>query len=79
MGENVFLKIEAEQLDFDQWEQVVNKGLELAYDQTIIELQHIEVTSQNQKKKSIATSILHSYGEESIVLSLEEARDLNLI
>lgn len=40
-GDIVGTLLEANQLDFDQWEQVVRKGLELAYDQTIAALQII--------------------------------------
>ena len=32
----VGILLEANSLDFDQWEQVVNKGLELSYNQTIL-------------------------------------------
>jgi hypothetical protein len=67
------------QLDFDQWTQVANKGLEISYDQTILALQYIEVSSQSLERQSLATNILHSYGEESTVLSFEEARELDLV
>jgi hypothetical protein len=78
-GDIIGKLLESEYLDLDQWEQVVNKGLEVAYDQTIFELKYIETISGfNQKKKSKATSILQDIGESS-VLSIDEAQDLELI
>jgi hypothetical protein len=71
--------LETDKLDFEQWEQVVNKGLELAYEQTIFELKYIEtIDGFDQKKKSKATSILQDVGESS-VLSIDEAQDLGLM
>lgn len=37
-GDIIGLFLEAERFDIDQWTQIVNKGLELAYDQTVIVL-----------------------------------------
>ena len=60
--------LKAERFDFNQWEQVVDKGLELAYDQTIFELKYIEtVESFDQKKKAKATSILQDIGVSSVL------------
>ncbi len=71
--------LHTKQLDFEQWEQIVNKGLVLAYDQTIFELKYIEtIDGFDRKKKAKATNILQDIGESS-VLSIEEARDLGLI
>ena len=71
--------LKAQQLDFNQWEQVAYKGLELAYEQTIFELKYIEtMESFDKNKKSKVTSILQEIGESS-VLSLQEAQDLRLV
>lgn len=79
-GDVVGTLLEAEQLDFDQWEQIVNKGLELAYDQTIFELKYI-VASDNfdDGKKFNADRILRENNEESPVLSIDDAQDLGII
>lgn len=79
-GDVVGTLLEAEQLDFDQWEQIVNKGLELAYDQTIFELKYI-VASDNfdDDKKFNADRILRENNEESPVLSIDDAQDLGII
>jgi len=79
-GDIVGTLLEAEQLDFDQWEQIVNKGLELAYDQTIFELKYI-VASDNfdDGKKFNADRILRGNNEESPVLSIDDAQDLGII
>lgn len=78
-GDVIGKMLETDKLDFEQWEQVVNKGLELVYNQTIFELKYIEtINGFNQKKKSKATSILQDIGESS-VLSIDEAQDLGLL
>ncbi len=77
-GDIVGKLLEAEQLDFEQWEQVVNKGLELAYDQTILALQRIAENDIDDGKKFNATRILEENGVD-IGLSLEEAQDLGII
>ncbi len=79
-GDIVGTLLEAEQLDFDQWEQIVNKSLELAYDQTIFELKYI-VASDNfdDGKKFNADRILRENNEESPVLSIDDAQDLGII
>jgi hypothetical protein len=43
-GDIIGILLKSEKLDPDQWDQVVNKGLELANDQTIAELERIEKT-----------------------------------
>lgn len=77
-GDIIGTLLEAEQLDFEQWVQVMHKGLELAFDQTIYELKRIETIPFDQNKQEKATSILQEIGESSI-LSLEEVQDLDLI
>ena len=66
-------------INIERWNQVVNKGLELAYNKTILELQYLEVTSKDEEKIDRITDILHEHGEESSVLTLEEAKELDLI
>jgi hypothetical protein len=78
-GDVIGKMLEKDKLDFEQWEQVVHKGLELAYEQTIFELKYIEtIDGFDQKKKSKAISILQDVGESS-VLSIDEAQDLGII
>ncbi len=78
-GDVIGKMLQTDKLDYEQWEQVVNKGLELAYEQTIFELKYIEtIDGFDQKKKSKATSILQDVGESS-VLSIDEAQDLGLL
>lgn len=78
-GDIIGKMLETDKLDYKQWEQVVNKGLELAYEQTIFELKYIEtIDGFDSKKKSKATSILQDVGESS-VLSIDEAQDLGLL
>lgn len=55
--------LEAEQLDFDQWEQIVNKGLELAYDQTISALLGLLKNRIDEGKRFNAIRVLHENGE----------------
>jgi len=62
-GNVVGTLIEAEQLDFDQWEQVVNIGLELAYDQTILALHEIVKNETDDGKRFNAIRVLHENGE----------------
>jgi hypothetical protein len=79
-GDVVGVLLEAEQLDFDQWERVVNKGLELAYNQTIVELKYIVASdSFDDGKKYNADRILRENNEESSVLSIDDAQGLGII
>jgi len=61
-GDVVGTLLEAEQLDFDQWEQVVNIGLELAYDQTILALHEIVKNETDDGKRFNAIRVLHENG-----------------
>jgi|GEM_PF-1523342 len=72
--------LKAENLDFEQWEQVVNKGLELAYDQTIFELKLIASSDEfDEGKKFNADRIIRENGEESPLLTLDDAQDSGVI
>jgi len=72
--------LQAENLDFEQWEQVVNKGLELAYDQTIFELKLIASSDEfDEDKKFNADRILRENSEESPMLTLDDAQDSGVI
>ncbi len=62
-GDVVDILLEAELLDFDQWEQVANKGLELAYDQTILALHEIAKNETDDGRRSNAIRVLHENGE----------------
>ena len=77
-GDIVGRLLDAEQLDFEQWEQVVNKGLELAYDQTVLALQKIAENDIDEGKRLNSKRILQKNGIDE-ELSLEEAQDLGII
>lgn len=62
-GNVVGILLEAEQIDFDQWGQVVNKGLELAYDQTISALINFLKNGTDKGKRFNAIRVLHENGE----------------
>lgn len=62
-GDVVGTLLEAEQLDFEQWKQVVNKGLELAYDQTIFALLNLLKNEVDERIKFNAIRFLHENGE----------------
>lgn len=62
-GDVVGTLLEAERLDFDQWEQVVNKGLELAYDQTILALHEIAKDETDDGRRFNAIRVLYENGE----------------
>ena len=53
----------AERLDFDQWQQVVDKGLELSYDQTILALRTIAKKDLYDGKRYNAVRILQENDE----------------
>jgi hypothetical protein len=72
--------ISAENLDFEQWSQVVNLGLERAYDQTIFELKFIASSDEfDEGKRYNADKILRENNEESPFLNLDDAQDLGII
>lgn len=60
-GEIIGILLETDQLDLEQWEQVVNKGLELAYDQTITMLSK-NCNDFSESKKKAARRILIKNG-----------------
>lgn len=77
-GDIIKTLLEAEQLDFEQWTQAVNKGLELAYDQTILALHEITKNETDDSKRSNAKRILEENGINEELL-LEEVKDLKNI
>lgn len=62
-GDIIGTLLEAEQLDFDQWTQVVNKGLELAYNQTIAALRELAVNEPDDDKRFNAIRVLQENSE----------------
>jgi hypothetical protein len=74
-GDIIKTLLQAEQLDFEQWTQVVNKGLELAYDQTILALHEIAKNETDDGKRFNANRILEENGINDELL-LEEVKDL---
>lgn len=77
-GDVIGTLLEAEQLDFDQWTQIANKGLEFAYNHTVLALQEISKNDLDEGKRFNAKRILQENGVEE-ELSLEEAQDFGLI
>lgn len=62
-GDIIGTLLETEQLDFDQWQQVVNKGLELSNDQTVLALRAIAFNNSHDDKRFNAVRILEENGE----------------
>lgn len=58
-GDVVGKMLESEKLDYEQWEQVVNKGLELAYNQTVSVLLKISKHDLDDGKRFNAKRILN--------------------
>ncbi len=64
-GDIVGTLLKAEQLDFDQWTQVVNKGLDFSYDQTISALHELVENEIDDGKRFNAVRILQENDENS--------------
>ena len=62
-GDIIGTLLEAEQLDFEQWEQVVKKGLELIYDQTVFALHEIAKNETEDRRRFNAILVLQENGE----------------
>jgi hypothetical protein len=62
-GDVIGKMLETDKLDYEQWEQVVNKGLELAYDQTILALHEIAKNETDNDRRFNAIRVLHENGE----------------
>ena len=52
-----------DEIDFDQWAQVVNKGLELSYNQTISALHELAKNEIDDGKRFNAIHVLQENGE----------------
>lgn len=63
LGDIIATLIGAKQLDFVQWTQVVSKGLELAYDQTISALHELAKNETDDDKRFNAIRILQENGK----------------
>ncbi len=63
-GDTIPELLETEDIHFEQWEQIINKGLELAYDQTILTLHDIAENDPDESKQFNATRILDENGEK---------------
>ncbi len=62
-GDIIETLLVAEQLDFEQWEQVVSKGVELAYDQTIAALHNLTKNEIDDNRRFNAIRVLQENGE----------------
>lgn len=69
----------AEHLTIDQWKEIIDIGLGYCYKKTIFQLQYIEASSASEERVSYITETLNNYGEESSILTLDEAQDLGII
>ena len=84
-GDIVGILLGAEQLDFDQWTQVMNKGLELAYDKTISALHELAKSETEDSKRFNAIRVLQENGEiddemkKSIIESEKDEEILELL
>lgn len=84
-GDIIGTLLEAEQLDSDQWTQVVNKGLELAYNQTISALLTLAKNESEDGRRFNAIRVLHENGEideemkKSIIESEKDEEILELL
>lgn len=62
-GDIIGTLLEAEKFDFEQWIQVLNKGLEISHDQTIPVLHEIAINEIHDGKRFNAIHILHENDE----------------
>lgn len=62
-GDIIGTLFEAEELDFDQWTQIVNKGLEFVYSQTIAALHKIAKNETDDGRRFNAIRVLQENGE----------------
>jgi len=84
-GDIIGKLLEAEQLDFEQWEQIVNKGLEVSYGQTILALHDLAKNELDDGKRFNAIRVLQENGEideetrKSIIEKETDAEILDLL
>jgi hypothetical protein len=81
-GDIIGTLLEAEKPDFDQWTQIVNKGLELAYDQTISVLHSLAKSEINDGKRFNAIRVLQENGEideEAKMSIIEKEADAEIL
>jgi len=62
-GDIIQILLSSEELDFDQWQQVVNKGLEISYDKTILSLLEISKNKQDEGKRFNVIRVLYENSE----------------
>ena len=62
-GDIIGTLLEAEELDFDQWTQIMNKGLEFVYSQTIAALHKIAKNETDDGRRFNAIRVLQENGE----------------
>ena len=62
-GDIIHTLLSSEELDFDQWQQVVNKGLEISYDKTILSLLEISKNKQDEGKRFNVIRVLYENSE----------------
>lgn len=70
--------LESEKLNHEQWEQVVSKGLELSYEKTVQKLKSLEILVKDENRRERIAEILYANGEESTILTYDEAQDLGI-
>jgi hypothetical protein len=62
-GDVIKKLLDSKKISFEQWQQVINKGIEVSYDQTILVLRSIIVKKSKNRKISKAIQILRENGE----------------
>jgi len=84
-GDIIGTMLEAEELDFDQWTQIVNKGLDLVYSQTIAAFHKIAKNETDDGRRFNAIRVLQENGEideetrKSIIEKETDAEILDLL
>ena len=80
-GDIIHTLLSSEELDFDQWQQVVNKGLEISYDKTILSLLEISKNKQDEGKRFNVIRVLYENSEideemKNYILKNENDQDI---
>jgi len=81
-GDIIGTLLEAENLDFEQWEQVVEKGFDLAHSQTIEALKLISQSELDEGRRFNAIRVLHENGgidEEMRKSMIEKETDAEIL
>lgn len=77
----ISILLQSEEFDFDQWEQVVDKGLDLAYEATIQALMNLALTEvEDGKRFNIINKLYENHLSDDIKFKiLQKEKDLEII